>query len=91
MNVEFVFALIGGIVLFALAVLCVLLSCHRLRKHVYFIGRFSAKGESLVFPATLYIFRLRILMFGSKGYNGVQWQEAGIDPPIYRTLAGFYK
>lgn len=83
---EFALALIGGVVLLALVVLGAMMTVPSLKGHVYFLGRFSAADESLVFPAVLYIFRLRLLMFGSRGYNGAQWRGAGSDPPVYRTL-----
>ena len=84
--VELVLAFIGGVTSLVLVALIVMMVIPRLKEYVYFLGRFSCQGESLVFPAVLHIFRLRLLMFGSMGYNGVQWREAGPDPPVYRTL-----
>jgi hypothetical protein len=86
--VDHILVAVGAVMLLIVLALFCMMAWPRLKRHIYFIGRIRHKGGHMS-PAELYVFRLRILAFGSGGCNGVQWRDVGVWPPVYRTLAGF--
>ncbi len=84
-QIELGLAVVGGFtVLVALFLACAMLN-NRLKAHVHFTKRYGG------WPAQLDVFRLRVMMLGARGSNGVLWREADVEPRVYRTLAGFYR